>query len=128
MTTALSEREQNDRRNYSMINLHESMGPGRDRTRDPWICSQTRICWPRHVTDCATRPGTREIEMMESKLQCKLSTNKIIIDLIMHLITEKLNLLHANNKGADQMLIILIDKLRRELWSFYMWMKCPELD
>ena len=27
-----------------MINLHESMVPGRDRTRDPWICSQTRIC------------------------------------------------------------------------------------
>ena len=25
-----------------MINLHESMGPGRDRTRDPWICSQTQ--------------------------------------------------------------------------------------
>ena len=25
-----------------MINLHESMGPGRDRTHDP--CSQTRIC------------------------------------------------------------------------------------
>ena len=24
-----------------MINLHESMGPGRDRTHDPWICSQT---------------------------------------------------------------------------------------
>ena len=22
-----------------MINLRESMGPGRDRTRDPWICS-----------------------------------------------------------------------------------------
>ena len=20
------------------------MGPDRDRTRDPWICSQTRIC------------------------------------------------------------------------------------
>ena len=20
------------------------MGPGRDRTRDPWICRQTRIC------------------------------------------------------------------------------------
>ena len=37
-------REENDRRNYFMINLHESMGPGRDRTRDPWICSQTRIC------------------------------------------------------------------------------------
>ena len=27
-----------------MINLHESMVPGRDRTRDPWNCSQTRIC------------------------------------------------------------------------------------
>ena len=26
-----------------MVNLHESMGPERDRTRDPWICSQTRI-------------------------------------------------------------------------------------
>ena len=25
----------NDCRNYFMINLHESMGPGRDRTRDP---------------------------------------------------------------------------------------------
>ena len=37
-------KEENDRRNYFMINLHESMGPGRDRTRDPLICSQTRIC------------------------------------------------------------------------------------
>ena len=27
-----------------MIDLHESMGPGRDQTRDPWICTQTRIC------------------------------------------------------------------------------------
>ena len=26
---------------YVMINLHESIGPGRDQTRDPWICSQT---------------------------------------------------------------------------------------
>ena len=25
-----------------MINLHESMGQGRNRIRDPWICSQTR--------------------------------------------------------------------------------------
>ena len=25
-----------------MINLHESMGPGQDQTRDPWICSQAR--------------------------------------------------------------------------------------
>ena len=48
----ISGREENDRRNYFMINLHESMGPGRDRTRDPWICSQTRIC-------CQTRYGLR---------------------------------------------------------------------
>ena len=27
-----------------MISLNESMGPGRDQTRDPWICSQTLIC------------------------------------------------------------------------------------
>ena len=27
-----------------MINLHESMGSCQDETRDPWICSQTRIC------------------------------------------------------------------------------------
>ena len=26
-----------------MINLHVSMGPGQDRSRDPWICSRTRI-------------------------------------------------------------------------------------
>ena len=32
-----------DRRNYFMINLHESMGPDRDLTRDPWICSQTHM-------------------------------------------------------------------------------------
>ena len=31
-----------------MINLNESMGPGRDQTRDPWNCCQTR-----NVTDCA---------------------------------------------------------------------------
>ena len=36
----ISEREENDRRNWFMINLHESMGSGRDQTRDPWICSQ----------------------------------------------------------------------------------------
>ena len=34
---------ENDHRNHFMINLHESMVPDRDRTRDPWICSQTRI-------------------------------------------------------------------------------------
>ena len=38
------EKDENDGRNYLMIDLHKSMGPGRDDTRDPWICSQTRIC------------------------------------------------------------------------------------
>ena len=33
---------------HFMINLHESMGPDRDQTRDPWICSQTRICSQTH--------------------------------------------------------------------------------
>ena len=41
----IQRKEENDRRNYFIINLLESMGPGRDRTRDPWICSQTRIAW-----------------------------------------------------------------------------------
>ena len=36
--------KENDRRNYFIISLHESMGPGLDRTHDLWICSQTRIC------------------------------------------------------------------------------------
>ena len=38
------EQEENDGRNYFMINLHKVMGPGRNQTRDPWICSQTGIC------------------------------------------------------------------------------------
>ena len=25
-----------------MMNLHESLGPGRDQTLDPWICSQAQ--------------------------------------------------------------------------------------
>ena len=37
-------REENDSSNYFTINLHESMGPGRDQTCDPWICSQMPIC------------------------------------------------------------------------------------
>ena len=38
------QRKENDRRNNFIINLHESMGSGQDWTRNPWICSQTRIC------------------------------------------------------------------------------------
>ena len=36
MNDSFSGREENDRSNYFMINLHESMGLGRDRTRDHW--------------------------------------------------------------------------------------------
>ena len=39
----ISGREENCRRNYSMINLQESMGPGQDQTGDPWICVQTHM-------------------------------------------------------------------------------------
>ena len=38
--------------------LQESMGPGWDRTRNPWNCCQTRICSQTcRVIDGATRPG-----------------------------------------------------------------------
>ena len=40
----ISRREENDSRNYFMVKLHETIGPGRDRTPDPWICSKTCIC------------------------------------------------------------------------------------
>ena len=75
----MNQQEENDSRNYFMINLHESMEPGRDRTRDPWICSQTRICCQTHyrlryVARCfminllrkyGTRPGsnTRPLDL-----------------------------------------------------------------
>ena len=47
----ISRREENDRRNYFMINLC-SMEPGWSQTRDPWICSQTRICCQTHYRLC----------------------------------------------------------------------------
>ena len=63
LTTTLlewfSKREENDRRNYFMINLQESMGWGWDQTRHPWICSQTRI-YCQTVTNCAMWPGLIE--------------------------------------------------------------------
>ena len=39
----ISRMEENGHRNSFMLNLHESMGPGRDLSRNPWICSKTRI-------------------------------------------------------------------------------------
>ena len=32
-----------------MINLHESMGPDRDRTRDPWIYLSANNKWTKHI-------------------------------------------------------------------------------
>ena len=39
-------KEENDLRNYFMINLHESMGLGGDQTHNPWICSHCAKPWP----------------------------------------------------------------------------------
>ena len=78
----ISGREENDCRKYFMINLNESMGPGRDRTRDPWICSQTRICCTSSVADCTTWPcrlsctwsQIQKISFLETRIQwCKMS-------------------------------------------------------
>ena len=49
-------REENDRRNYFMINLHESMGRTGIELATPG--SAVRLATvARHVTDCATQPG-----------------------------------------------------------------------
>ena len=43
VTTTLLKWEENDHRNYFMINLHKSMGTGRDPTQVPWFFSQMCI-------------------------------------------------------------------------------------
>ena len=65
-------REENDRRNCFMINLHKSMGLGWNRTRDPWICSQTRIC-------CQTRYRLRYVARYKSKLKASYVTKKFSV-------------------------------------------------
>ena len=47
----ISRWEENDCRNYFMINLHESMGPGRDLTRNPGS-GVRHISAARQFTDC----------------------------------------------------------------------------
>ena len=59
-------REENGHKNYFMINLHESMGPGLDRTHNPWIC--------RHITDCAMPPGAKVISR---RLQLSLAGKEV---------------------------------------------------
>ena len=49
-----------------MINLHESMVPGRDRTRDPWICSQTRVCQPDTLPTALRGPVQIYLEILAS--------------------------------------------------------------
>ena len=42
------------------------MVPGRDRTRDPWICSQTRICSQTHYRlRYAARSGNNEYKLTQ---------------------------------------------------------------
>ena len=50
------QKEENDRRNHFMINLHESMGPDRDQLATPGSAVR-HASVARHVTNCATRPG-----------------------------------------------------------------------
>ena len=52
-----------------MINLHESMGPGRDRIYNPWICSQTRICCQ---TRYRLRYAARFFPQMDLNLELEL--------------------------------------------------------
>ena len=57
-----------------MINLHESMGPGQDHTRDPWICSQTRIC-------CQTRYRLRYGVGLVLSALCHMEILKVMLSL-----------------------------------------------
>ena len=43
--------EENEHRNYFMINLHESIRPSQDQTHDPWICSGTHYRLSDRQTD-----------------------------------------------------------------------------
>ena len=58
--------------NCFIINLHESMGPDRDRTRNPWICSQTSIC-------SQTRYPLRYAARQSSPLNGDKSTIRMLI-------------------------------------------------
>ena len=62
-----------------MINLHESMVPGRDRTRYPWICSQTRICnQTRYRLRYAARPLVRPNKKIAIRGDGKSPDQKVI--------------------------------------------------
>ena len=66
-----------------MINLHESMGPGRDRTRDPWICSQLRICsQTRYRLRYAARQMHDTIYILVSKKHTSFSWSWVFMSLL----------------------------------------------
>ena len=46
LVTNSQRKEENDRRKYFMIDLHESKGPGWDHTHSPWISNQTHAPGP----------------------------------------------------------------------------------
>ena len=51
------------------------MGPGGDQTRDPWICSQTRIC---RQTRYQLRYAARSATLRSKKLYDKKNNNKTL--------------------------------------------------
>ena len=69
----ISGREGNYRRKYFIINLRESMVPGRDRTRDPLICSQadtlpTALLGPVKIVAFLFQFGIHKILLKKVKL------------------------------------------------------------
>ena len=68
-------REENDRRNYFMINLYESMVPAGIKLATPGSAVR-HASVTRHVTDCATRPGKKicEIETFQADMSYPLIT------------------------------------------------------
>ena len=55
------------------------MGPGRDRTRDPWICSQTRICSYGHFKSNGHSPSKIVIQPVEKIIYDPNSSTRIKI-------------------------------------------------
>ena len=70
----ISGREENGYRNYFKIKLYESMGPGRHRTRDPWICCQTRFCRKARYRLRYAREPVPARELYRICAKCSLNT------------------------------------------------------
>ena len=74
------QKEENGRINYFMINLHESMGPGRDQTRDPMWCSiwldKIKIWSANHNKSCCLLKYFRSllVKPCEPRSDCSILT------------------------------------------------------